>query len=152
MTADKVNGKMMEVKGKLLQLGIPTALALNLTYDQYLERLQQSGPSEPNKIDPKEIQVKNVLGYNAQPVPPSPPRQLDPQEQEAVTKGRTPTSTTSPPSLAKATAVKSMAAPKVKAELPEIPAMTTAPEAVMIASSEEEEGWVDPQAAPSGQR
>lgn len=87
MTADIVNGKLMEVKGKLLQMGVPTSTALNLTYEQYLDRLVKMGPSNSAAVEAKEIRTRQMLGYSEE-TNPNPismtTRKLDKNEENAL--------------------------------------------------------------------
>lgn len=46
INSDVVNGKIMEVKGKMLQAGIKTPLALNMTYAEYLKRIAKHGRAD----------------------------------------------------------------------------------------------------------
>lgn len=46
VNSDMVNGKIMEVKGKMLQAGIKTPLALNMTYAEYLKRIAKNGRAD----------------------------------------------------------------------------------------------------------
>lgn len=39
-------GKIMEVKGRLLQMGLTNRMAINLTFQQYVDRLEKLGPME----------------------------------------------------------------------------------------------------------
>jgi len=59
MTEAMVNGKVMEIKGKMLQMGIPTSLSLTMTYPDYVKRLEVwgradlEGPSQTTVTAPK---------------------------------------------------------------------------------------------------
>ena len=46
VNSDMVNGKIMEVKGKMLQAGIKTPVALNMTYAEYLKRIAKNGRAD----------------------------------------------------------------------------------------------------------
>ncbi|CAK9028867.1 unnamed protein product, partial [Durusdinium trenchii] len=46
MSADVVNGKIMEIKGTMLQMGLKTPMALNLTLKEYEDRLEKFGRAD----------------------------------------------------------------------------------------------------------
>ncbi|CAK9033190.1 unnamed protein product [Durusdinium trenchii] len=58
VTMDVVNGKMMEIKGKMLQMGIPTPLQLNMTLDEYHQRLEKFGRMDGVPMTPNQGSIK----------------------------------------------------------------------------------------------
>ena len=52
MTADIVNGKMMEIKGTMLQMGIKVPIALNMTLAEYEKRLERFGRADGSTTIP----------------------------------------------------------------------------------------------------
>ena len=53
MSADVVNGKIMEIKGTMLQMGLKTPMALNLTLKEYEDRLEKFGRADGKPVSPK---------------------------------------------------------------------------------------------------
>ena len=53
MNADIVNGKMMEIKGTMLQMGLKTPMALNLTLKEYEDRVEKFGRADGKSGSPK---------------------------------------------------------------------------------------------------
>lgn len=49
-TAEMVNGKMLEIKGKMLQMGLSSTLQINMTYPEYLERLEKFGRADGKSL------------------------------------------------------------------------------------------------------
>ena len=58
VTADMVNGKLMEIKGTMLQMGIKTSLAINMTLKEYEERLERYGRADGKPL----VTVKSQEG------------------------------------------------------------------------------------------
>eukprot|EP00434_Breviolum_minutum_P042849 symbB.v1.2.038157.t2/scaffold5850.1/size23116/1 len=69
MTEAKVNGKIMEIKGKMLQVGVPTSLALTMTYEEYIQRLSKYGRADGKPIQsmPKAAPTPKKMIYKAAP-------------------------------------------------------------------------------------
>lgn len=69
MTEAKVNGKIMEIKGKMLQMGVPTSLALTMTYEEYIQRLSKYGRADGKPIQsmPKAAPTPKKMIYKAAP-------------------------------------------------------------------------------------
>lgn len=63
VTATVVAGKIMEVKGKMLQMGLKTTMSRNVTYEAYLDRLTQIGATDPNllKMDNVDEETQKIL-------------------------------------------------------------------------------------------
>ena len=114
---------------------------------QYMEQLKENGPADHPKIDPKEIPVRQVMGYPLNNVnsnsPPS--RALGPEEERAVQ---------SQPSATITPSAKSAVAKKAPSPTPKVPVKKekpTTPELMEIHSSDSEGPWkVTP--TPSDQR
>lgn len=51
VNADMVNGKILEVKGKMLQAGIKTSMAVNMTYREYVARINSKGRQDGYMAD-----------------------------------------------------------------------------------------------------
>lgn len=51
VTANMVTGKTMEIKGKMLQMGVPTSMALTMTYEEYVHRLEKFGRADGKPIE-----------------------------------------------------------------------------------------------------
>ena len=49
-TEQMVNGKLMEIKGKMLQLGVSQTMAINMTYTDYMKRIEQHGRADGKSI------------------------------------------------------------------------------------------------------
>lgn len=159
MSAEKVNVKLMEIKGKIMQWGVPTNVALNMTYDQYLKRLESNGPSDHSRVDPKETPVRSIMGYPQEAASTRTTttaslvtRELESQEMIAVQSSPN----KDPPAKATATKAKSPTPPPSKAAAPRDVKMESTPisvkptEVVEIPSEEE---WVNAEAAaPSDRR
>jgi len=104
---------------------------------QYMEQLKENGPADHPKIDPKEIPVRQVMGYPLKNVnsnsPPS--RALGPEEERAVQ---------SQPSATIIPSAKSAVAKKAPSPTPKVPVKKekpTPPELMEIHSSDSEGSW-----------
>ncbi|CAK9067087.1 unnamed protein product [Durusdinium trenchii] len=67
VTADMVNGKLMEIKGTMLQMGIKTSLAINMTLKEYEERLERYGRADGKPL----VTVKKEKERSAAPSTPA---------------------------------------------------------------------------------
>ncbi|CAK8996280.1 Hypothetical protein (Fragment) [Durusdinium trenchii] len=72
VTMDVVNGKMMEIKGKMLQMGIPTPLQLNMTLDEYHQRLEKFGRMDGVPMTPSTKAPSSAARSSPSEVPSSP--------------------------------------------------------------------------------
>ena len=79
VTADKVNGKLMEVKGKLLQVGVPTPLALNMTLEEYQKRLERHGRADGAPVSTCDL-TKDVTPMPAEETKPLPKHKIKPTQ------------------------------------------------------------------------
>ena len=49
VTSNIVTGKTMEIKGKMLQMRVSTPVAINMTFPEYIKRLEMFGPADQPK-------------------------------------------------------------------------------------------------------
>lgn len=163
MTAEKVTGKLMEIKGKLLQTGMTSTININLTYSQYLDRLKSNGVSlEPHQVEHATVmetpdRVKTLMGYKST-TSQALPRELDAEEKAILQMNKLPTETVSPPSPSAALKGKGKAPKgalpksspaKTKKEMEEQSKMMSA-DVMTIPSSDEEDKSMDRGVASGG--
>ena len=55
-----MNGKLMEIKGKMLQMGIPTPIQLNMNLKEYQERLMKHGRADGVPLTTPLIPIKEI--------------------------------------------------------------------------------------------
>lgn len=81
-TEQMVNGKLMEIKGKMLQLGVSQTMAINMTYTDYMKRIEQHGRADGKSVT--QITQEHSARITAKAAAKSMATSSNPKEMDAV--------------------------------------------------------------------